>query len=51
MLNEEMALDIAGHRTIFDEEQPAQFRARFLIQIGEPTNPNAWRIWFSRKRW
>jgi hypothetical protein len=26
------------------------FRARFLIQIGVPTNPNASRIWFSRNR-
>ena len=26
------------------------FRARFLIQIGVPTKPNASRIWFSRKR-
>lgn len=25
--------------------------ARVLIQIGVPTNPNARRIWFSRKRW
>src|ERR1039457_3355474 len=25
-------------------------RARFLIQIGVPTKPNAARIWFSRKR-
>lgn len=25
-------------------------RARFLIQIGVPTNPKALRIWFSRKR-
>ncbi len=27
------------------------FRARFLIQIGVPTKPNAARIWFSRNRW
>jgi len=25
-------------------------RARFLIQMGVPTKPNALRIWFSRKR-
>ena len=25
-------------------------RARFLIQIGVPINPKAWRIWFSRNR-
>jgi hypothetical protein len=25
-------------------------RARFLIQIGAPINPNASRIWFSRNR-
>jgi uncharacterized protein (TIGR00369 family) len=28
-----------------------QSRARFLIQIGEPTNPKAFRSWFSRNRW
>jgi len=27
-----------------------RLRARFLIQIGVPTNLNASRIWFSRKR-
>jgi len=25
-------------------------RGRFLIQMGVPTNPNAFRIWFSTKR-
>ena len=34
-----------------DHREPTQSRARFLIQIGVPTKPNAARIWFSKKRW